>query len=190
MNGRREQTVTYLLVASFVATFFAAVHLPGRSARNALHEEIRKAQVEIQPHEHLDQQLRNVKAERDRHDAYLAKSSVVFTEPHEVLASVHRTAVGSRLKVVRLEPEASRTRASYVEHPFRLEFRGSLGSLASFLRGLENDRRVYAIEELQIQRPGNEVSVAELEGVYRFSVFAALNGSEKLSKEVRSWSRL
>lgn len=190
MNRRRERIGTFLMVAGLVAAFFAAVHLPGRNARSVIHQEIAAAEADISRSQAVIEQFRAVQTELSLHNDYLLRSTETFTDSQQVLANVHRLAIGSRLKIIRLEPETVRARSTYEECPFRLEFRGSLSSLASFLHGLERDQRVYAVEELEIRRPGNEANLAELEGVYRFAVFSEHQGVETLSKEVRGPSRL
>jgi Tfp pilus assembly protein PilO len=174
VNTGRERVVTILLLVGLTATFTAAVSLPGRRAAAATKQEIAHAKAEIA---RGTEALGRYKAERlelEKRLRYLAESSdaVAPADPHELLGRISRFALGSGLTVKRLEPEPARPQASYDEHPFRLEFHGSLDALAGFLRALETGPRCFAVEDLTIRPPGEQADREVLEGSLRFSVFA------------------
>lgn len=181
----REHLVTILLLAGLTGTFVAAVNLPGRRAEASMKHEITRAEGEIARGPQALARYKAEHAELDRRLRYLADSADAFTpaDPHELLGRISRLAGSSRLAVKRLEPEPARPRASYVEYPFRLEYRGDVPSLAAFLGGLEADRRLFAVEELSIKPPADPASPESLEGTLRFAVFAEREDAADFAEE-------
>ncbi len=188
MNIQRERLVTILLMACLTATFVAAVNLPGRRADAATKQEIARAEAEIARSPEALAAYKAAQLELEKRTRYLADTagSVSSADPHELLGRISRLARSSRLTVRRLEPEAMRPQASYTEHPFRLDFRGDLGALGEFLRGLEAGPRLFAVEDLTIHPSTDEVSGAILEGSLSFSVFAERAEGGEFSEENES----
>lgn len=174
MNRGRERVVTILLLVGLTATFMAAVSLPGRRAAAATKQEIAYAEAEIARGAEALARYKAERLELENRLRYLAESAeaVAPVDPHELLGRINRFARSSRLTVKRLEPEPVRPQASYDEHPFRLEFCGTLDALAGFLQALETGSRFFAIEDLTIRPPGEQAAGETLEGSLRFSVFA------------------
>lgn len=185
MNVGRERIVTILVLAGLTGTFVAAVNLPGRRADAAIRDEIARAEAEIARGPLVLERHKAARLELNERLRYLADSSpaVAAVDPHELLADLSRLARSSRLTVRRLEPELDRPRASYTEHPFRLDFRGDLAALQAFLRGLETGPRLFAVEDLEIRRPTDAEEYAGLEGSIRFAVFAERGDGEGFSEE-------
>jgi Tfp pilus assembly protein PilO len=171
VTNARERLLTLAALGGLIAAFMAAVQLPGRRAEGALRSEISRAEAEIARGPQTLEQFRAARDELARRQAYLDQSAESVGEPHDLLARVSRIAKATGLTVVRLEPEPVVPRASYAEHRFRLEFRGDLAALTDFLRGLEEDARLFALNDLEIKTPVNGGNGANLEGTILFTAF-------------------
>ena len=183
MNARREQVLTLLTLAGLTVAFIAAVAFPGRQARAGLQAEIAASKAHIDRSETVLDRFRVARQSLDQRRDYLDASSAAVAEPHDLLHAISRVAQSSGLMVVRIEPEQVRAQATYVEHPFQLDFRAKLGALTKFLRGLEQSTRLYAIEELTVRKQAAQKESEVLEGTIRFVVYAASTGSGTLAEE-------
>ncbi|MDQ3333184.1 MAG: type 4a pilus biogenesis protein PilO [Planctomycetota bacterium] len=183
MNTRREQVLTLLTLAGLTIAFIAAVALPGRQARAALQAEIAASKSEIEQGPIVLDRFRAARKSLDRRREYLDASSAAVAEPHDLLHAISHVAQTSGFAVVRIEPLPVRTQATYVEHPFQLDFRAKLGALTRFLRGLEKSTRLYVIEDVTVRKQATQKESEVLEGTIRFVVYAASTGSGTLAEE-------
>jgi Tfp pilus assembly protein PilO len=179
----RDRLITMATLGGLVLAFLAAVQLPGRRAEATLRGEIATAQAEIARGPQALEHFRTARQELSRRKTYLEGSEASVGPPHDLLARISRVADSAGLSVVRLEPVAVRERASYSEHPFRLDFRGSLSSLTDFLRGIEEEARLFAVEDLDIRKPANGGSGASLEGTLLFTAFAVRAGQAGFAEQ-------
>ena len=185
MTVSRERMLLGLTLAGLTAAFLAAVLLPGRRSEAALRAEIELAQADIARGPAVLEQLRQANQQIAAQQKYLAaaRAAIPLGENPGVLGHLSRVALANRLRVVRLEPETSLPHASYVAHPYRLEFRGDFGSLMAFLRGLEQESRLFAITELRAHQAPNRTGWVDLEGSLQFAVYAGIVSPAKSSEE-------
>lgn len=183
MNAKREQVLTLLTLAGLTVAFIAAVALPGRQARAELQAEIAASKSEIEQGPFVLDRFRAARKTLDQRRGYLAASSAAVAEPHDLLHAISQVAQTSSLAVVRIEPMPVRTQATYVEHPFQLDFRAKLGALTKFLQGLENSTRLYVIEDLIVRNQAGQKDGEALEGSIWFVVYSASTGSRTLAEE-------
>lgn len=177
MRLRREQVLTLSVVAALTVAFIFAVAIPGSRARAELKAEIAASQAEIARGPEVLIAFGGERKRLQQHEDYLSASAGTAGGSSDLLQEISRIASETGFRVVRIEPEQSRVRATYDELPFQLDFTAKLGTLASFLRELELNERYFAIEELSVRSQANREAPEELEGKLRFVVYAAKHSS-------------
>jgi Tfp pilus assembly protein PilO len=183
MNSRREQTLTLLVVGALTVIFVLVVALPGSRARAELQAEIDASQAEIARGAEILNAFRGERHRFRERQEYLAASAGTVGGSSDLLQEISRIASATGFRVIRIEPEQSRVHATYVELPFRLDFKAKLGTLAGFLGELEANERYFAIEELSMRNQADQEGAEELEGKLRFVVYAATDSSAAPDEE-------
>jgi Tfp pilus assembly protein PilO len=183
MSLRREQTLTLVVVAALTVAFVVAVALPGSQAHAELKAQLSASQDEIARGTEILDAFRSEQKRLQQREAYLSETAGTLKGSSDLLQEISRIAGVTGFRVVRIEPEQLRARATYDEHPFRLDFQAKFNTLARFLTELEANERYFAVEELSVRSQANGESPEELEGKLRFVVYAARDTSTDRNEE-------
>jgi Tfp pilus assembly protein PilO len=148
-----------------------------------LKAEIEASRAEIARGAEILNAFRGERHRFQERQTYLSASAGTVRGSSDLLQEISRVASATGFRVVRIEPDQTRVHATYVELPFRLDFKAKLGTLAGFLGELETNERYFAIEELSVRNQVDQEDAEELEGKLRFVVYAATDSSAAPNEE-------
>ncbi len=91
------------------------------------------SQAEIARGSEILDAFRSEQKRLQQRQAYLTETTGTLKESNDLLQEISRIAGVTGFRVVRIEPEQLRARATYDEHPFRLDFQARITTLAKIL---------------------------------------------------------
>ncbi len=170
---RRDSLITIAGVAVSAAVFVFAIYLPGGKLSRQTKREIAAASRTVCDFPLRVAELNSLHQSVRERVSFLDRSAVLVpgeANVHAVLGQVTRLADTANLTVTRLEPLPRIKHESYVTLPFRLSCAGGFLGIAEFLHGLEQESRLFAVEEFSITRPHEQTEQTAQADIY-FSVY-------------------
>jgi Tfp pilus assembly protein PilO len=170
---RRDSLITIGGVALSAAVFVFAIYLPGRKLSRQTKREIAAASQTVCDFPLRVAELNSLHQSVRERDSFLDRSAVLVpgeANVHAVLGQVTRLADTANLAVTRLEPLPRIEHESYVTLPFRLTCAGGFLGITAFLRGLEQESRLFAVQEFSIAVPDKQMEQTAQADIY-FSVY-------------------
>jgi Tfp pilus assembly protein PilO len=170
---RRDSILTVMGFSLITSVFLFAFYLPESKQHDQLKQEIKEAEVAVV---NVPVRLAEITALQEdvaRREKYLAaarKSVPIDPDVHAVVQQMAELARNSELQITRLEPKTPVMSETYQRLPFRLSFAGTFRELATFLKGLESQERLFTVQQFTIKQKDTK-NTSTVEADMDFSVY-------------------
>ncbi|MFK7776654.1 MAG: type 4a pilus biogenesis protein PilO [Gimesia sp.] len=177
---RRDSLTTIIGLAVVVAIFTFAVYLPGLKQKQQLnkeiaeiHQSIREIPDKVKHLEQLHRELNQRLAFIDQHQHRIPSDK----DTHQVLQRVALLAKKSSLTISELNPAEFVVNETYLRQPFLLSISGPYSGLMEFLTGLDNEKRLFTVSDLNLAKQNGEME-GFIKGTLTLSVYV-LRGNQR-----------
>ena len=171
---RRDSLLTIIGLSLLVAAFVFAVYIPGKKACAQVERDIETAEQTIRDIPLRLAELDSLQKDIRRRSEYLRRNDRLVPgtiDSHTIIAFVSRLARNSNLIEGPLEPLDVAKLKTYQIAKYHFSFSGQFRDIATFLKGLETQDRLVAVDELELTSDdSNELSTVQ--GKILFSVYA------------------
>ena len=170
---QRDNLFSIVGTVAIVGFFVLVVYLPGERACQAARREITVANRTIDSAPMLIQQAAMRYEKQAEQELAIQKIDRLLddeNELHGVLEKVANLAHAAGLKMDRIQPLATVTRETYRVVPYQVTISGNFRRIAHYLRGLESQPALFAVERLQLKSESERNSDI-LKADLTFSVF-------------------
>ena len=170
---RRDNVLTIFGTTLIVGFFVIVIYLPGERACQAARRDIMQANRAIdEMPQRIQLASQQLKLLKDREETVRQRDRLLDDENslHSVLQKVAELARTSGLHVDRTQPLSAITRETYRVMPFQLTASGNFRRITTFLRGLEAQPTLFAVERFSLKSESEQNGEA-LKADITFSVF-------------------
>ncbi len=185
----RDSFITIAILSVSVAGFLFGVYFPAQKSAERIDREIAAAQQSIREVPLRIAELESLCKNLCLRNDFLWRTQQLIPPEaniHSILRQVTKLANKTHLKITRLEPLPAIEHKSYAVLPFRFSFTGPFQGMAEFLRGLENQPRMFTLEELTISNQEEHSSQSREADLY-FSVYVKNTESDDSAEYDTSW---